>query len=115
MLLLSLNCITTHSLQNTFLSTTAHCLRSKNYVNLIVGAKQPVLTFLSVEEVDRHCKAGASIWKFASVDDGLDPDVVVVGIGSELTFEVVSAAAILRRICPSLRVRVVNVTDLMIL
>jgi xylulose-5-phosphate/fructose-6-phosphate phosphoketolase len=81
----------------------------------MVGAKQPVPTFLSVEEADRHCQAGASIWKFASTDDGLDPDVVLVGIGSELTFEVISAASILRRKCPALRVRVVNVTDLMIL
>jgi xylulose-5-phosphate/fructose-6-phosphate phosphoketolase len=81
----------------------------------MVGAKQPVPVFLSVEEADRHCQAGASIWKFASTDDGLDPDVVLVGIGCELMFEVVAAASILRRICPALRVRVVNVTDLMIL
>ncbi|KAJ5047483.1 uncharacterized protein L3040_003307 [Drepanopeziza brunnea f. sp. 'multigermtubi'] len=100
---------------NTFLSTVAHCLRSKNYVNLMVGSKQPQPVFLSVEEADAHCQAGASIWKFASVDDGLNPDVTLVGIGSELTFEVVVAAAILRRKCPALRVRVVNVTDLMIL
>ncbi|KAG9247985.1 XFP N-terminal domain-containing protein [Calycina marina] len=100
---------------NTFLSTTAHCLRSVNYVNLMVGSKQPQPVFLSVEEADAHCKAGASIWKFCSTDDGLDPDVVLVGIGSELMFEVVMAAAILRRKCPALRVRVVNVTDLMIL
>jgi xylulose-5-phosphate/fructose-6-phosphate phosphoketolase len=101
--------------QNTFLSTIAHCLRSKNYVNLMVGSKQPQPVFLSVDEADKHCQAGASIWKFASTDSGLDPDVVLVGIGSELTFEVVVAASILRRKCPALRVRVVNVTDLMIL
>ncbi|KAL3428005.1 xylulose-5-phosphate phosphoketolase (XFP domain-containing protein) [Phlyctema vagabunda] len=100
---------------NTFLSTTAHCLRSKNYINLMVGSKQPQPVFLSVEEAEKHCQAGASIWKFASTDDGLNPDVVLVGIGSELMFEVVVAAAILRRKCPALRVRVVNVTDLMIL
>lgn len=81
----------------------------------MVGSKQPQPVFLSVEEAEKHCQAGASIWKFASTDDGLDPDVVLVGIGSELTFEVVVAAAILRRKCPALRVRVVNVTDLMIL
>jgi xylulose-5-phosphate/fructose-6-phosphate phosphoketolase len=81
----------------------------------MVGSKQPVPSFLSVEEADAHCQAGASIWKFASTDDGLNPDVVLVGIGCELMFEVVSAAAILRRKCPDLRVRVVNVTDLMIL
>lgn len=93
----------------------AHCLRSKNYVNLMVGSKQPVPTFLSVDEADKHCQAGASIWKFASTEDGLNPDVVLVGIGCELMFEVVAAAAILRRKCPTLRIRVVNVTDLMIL
>jgi xylulose-5-phosphate/fructose-6-phosphate phosphoketolase len=81
----------------------------------MVGSKQPVPNFLSVEEADAHCQAGASIWKFASVDDGLNPDVILVGIGCELMFEVVSAAAILRRKCPALRVRIVNVTDLMIL
>lgn len=81
----------------------------------MVGAKQPVPVFLSVDEADRHCQAGASIWKFASTDDGLDPDVVLVGIGCELMAEVVAAAAILRRTCPALRMRVVNVTDLMIL
>lgn len=93
----------------------AHCLRSKNYVNLMVGSKQPTPVFLSPEEAERHCQAGASVWKFCSTDGGLDPDVVLVGIGAELTFEVVMAAAILRRHSPELRVRVVNVTDLMIL
>jgi xylulose-5-phosphate/fructose-6-phosphate phosphoketolase len=102
-------------LQNTWLSTVAHCLRSKNYVNLMVGSKQPTPVYLSVDEAEKHCQAGASVWKFASIDDGLEPDVVLVGIGCELTFEVVCAAAMLRRICPALRVRVVNVTDLMIL
>ena len=81
----------------------------------MVGSKQPQPVFLSPEEADSHCRAGASVWKFASTDDGLDPDVVIVGIGAELTFEVIEAAAMLRRIVPSLRVRVVNVTDLMIL
>ncbi|KAL9129582.1 MAG: hypothetical protein Q9217_002002 [Psora testacea] len=100
---------------NTFLSTLSHCLRSKNYVNLMVGSKQPQTVFLSTEEADSHCRAGASVWKFASTDSGLDPDVVIVGIGAELTFEVIKAAAVLREIAPSLRVRVINVTDLMIL
>lgn len=81
----------------------------------MVGSKQPQPVFLSVEEADKHCQAGASVWKFASTDEGLNPDVVLVGIGSEIMFEVVVAAAILRRKCPQLRVRVVNVTDLMIL
>ncbi|KAL4074769.1 XFP N-terminal domain-containing protein [Scleroderma yunnanense] len=100
---------------NCFLSTVAHCLRSKNYINLIVGSKQPTSVWLSPEEANRHCIAGASVWKFASVDDGVDPDVVLVGIGTEVTFEVIAAAALLRQHAPDLRVRVVNVTDLMIL
>jgi len=81
----------------------------------MVGSKQPQPVFLSVDEADRHCQAGASTWKFCSTDNGLSPDVVLVGIGSEVTFEVVVAAAVLRRRFPVLRVRVVNVTDLMIL
>jgi xylulose-5-phosphate/fructose-6-phosphate phosphoketolase len=81
----------------------------------MVGSKQPQPVFLSVEEAEKHCQAGASIWKFCSTEEGLDPDVTLVGIGSELMFEVVVAASILRRLCPALRVRVVNVTDLMIL
>lgn len=63
----------------------------------------------------QHCIAGASIWKFASTDEGMSPDVVLVGIGVEMTFEVIAAAALLRKEIPALRVRVVNVTDLMIL
>ncbi|KAG2147595.1 XFP N-terminal domain-containing protein [Suillus clintonianus] len=100
---------------NCFLSTVAHCLRAKNYVNLMVGSKQPTPVWLSPDEANMHCVAGASIWKFASVDDGVDPDVVLVGIGVEVTFEVIAAAALLRKMAPALRVRVINVTDLMIL
>ena len=100
---------------NTFLSTLDHCLKSKNYVNLMVGSKQPSAVFLSADEAENHCRAGASVWKFASIDDGLNPDVVLVGIGTELTFEVISAAMLLRKKAPEMRVRVVNVTDLMIL
>ncbi|KIV93072.1 hypothetical protein PV10_04317 [Exophiala mesophila] len=100
---------------NTFLSTMAHCLQSKSYVNLMVGSKQPSAVFLSADEAENHCRAGASVWKFASTDDGLNPDVILVGIGAELTFEVIAAADLLRKKAPALRVRVVNVTDLMIL
>jgi len=100
---------------NCFLSTIQHCLRSKNYVNLMVGSKAPTPVYLSAEEAEAHCVAGASVWKFASTDDGLNPDVVLVGIGVEVTFEVIAAASLLKEKAPSLRVRVVNVTDLMIL
>ncbi|KAG6902831.1 hypothetical protein C0995_010716 [Termitomyces sp. Mi166 len=100
---------------NCFLSTISHCLRAKNYVNLMVGSKQPTPVWLSKEDAEKHCVAGASVWKFCSVDEGVDPDVVLVGIGVEMTFEVIAAAALLRKLMPALRVRVVNVTDLMIL
>lgn len=100
---------------NCFLSTMAHCLQSKDYVNLMVGSKQPSAVFLSADEAENHCRAGASIWKTYSTDGGIDPDAVLVGIGAELTFEVIAAAALLREKVPELRVRVVNVTDLMIL
>ncbi|KIY72403.1 D-xylulose 5-phosphate/D-fructose 6-phosphate phosphoketolase [Cylindrobasidium torrendii FP15055 ss-10] len=100
---------------NCFLSTMAHCLKAKNYINLMVGSKSPSPVWLSPEEADHHCIAGASVWKFASVDEGVNPDVVLVGIGCEITFEVIAAAALLRQLAPELRVRVVNVTDLMVL
>lgn len=100
---------------NTFLTTLHHCLKSKNYINLMVGAKQPTPVYLTPEEAESHCRAGASIWKFCSTEDGLRPDVVLVGIGVEVMFEVIYAAAILRKRIPELRVRVINVTDLMIM
>lgn len=81
----------------------------------MVGSKQPSAVWLSPEEADRHCRAGAGIWQFASTDKGVDPDVVICGIGAEMMFEVVAAAALLRKIAPELKVRVVNVTDLMVL
>lgn len=81
----------------------------------MVGSKQPTPVYLSPAEAESHCRAGASVWEFASTDEGLDPDVVLVGIGAELTFEVVKAAELLRDLAPELRVRVVNVTDLMVL
>lgn len=81
----------------------------------MVGSKQPTPVYLSPDEAEKHCRAGASVWKFCSTDDGLDPDVVLVGIGVEVMFEVIQAAALLRQCAPALRVRVVNVTDLLIL
>lgn len=81
----------------------------------MIGSKQPQQVFLSPEEADSHCKAGGSVCKFASTDGGLDPDVILVGIGSEIMFEVISAASLLREKVPYLKVWVINVTDLMIL
>ncbi|KAJ3050989.1 hypothetical protein HK097_008030 [Rhizophlyctis rosea] len=100
---------------NTAISTVDHCLGSKNYVNLVISSKQPMPVFLSMEEAKEHCKLGASIWRWASSHNGENPDVVIVGCGAEVTFEAVAAAMLLRRDAPELRVRVVNVTDLMIL
>eukprot|EP01027_Heterolobosea_sp_BB2_P008472 GEZU01012574.1.p1 GENE.GEZU01012574.1~~GEZU01012574.1.p1 ORF type:complete len:266 (-),score=99.96 GEZU01012574.1:221-1018(-) len=100
---------------NCVLSTLRHCLNSKNYVNLIISSKQETPVWLNMEEAERHCMAGASVWKWCSTDGGVDPDVVLVGCGTEVTTEVVQAAYLLRRDCPELRVRVVNLTDLMIL
>ncbi|KAJ3249612.1 hypothetical protein HK104_007653 [Borealophlyctis nickersoniae] len=100
---------------NTVISTVDHCLQSKAYVNLVVSSKQDVPVWLSMEEAVEHCRAGASIWKFASTFDGEDPDVVLVGCGCEVTFEAIAAASLLKRDVPGMRVRVVNVTDLMVL
>ncbi len=100
---------------NCFLSTVHHCLSSKNYINLIIGSKSPTPVYLSVSEAAKHCHDGASVWKFASTDGGADPDVVLVGIGVEVTFEAVKAVEILKSLEPALRVRMVNVTDLMVL
>ena len=100
---------------NCLISTVDHCLRSKNYVNLVVANKQPMPQWLSMSEAIAHCRAGASIWRWASTDDGIDPDVVLVGIGDTTTLEVMAAASILRHELPAMKVRVVNVTDLLIL
>lgn len=99
---------------NCFLSTIHHCLQSRNYVNLVVGSKQPTPVYLSTEEAAVHCKNGAGIWRFASTFNGEEPDVVLVGIGVELTFEVVKAVELLKNLAPALRVRTVNVSDLMV-
>lgn len=101
---------------NCFLSTAHHCLQSKNYVNLMIGAKQPTFVYLSADEAAEHCRKGASVWNFASYEEeGTDPDVVLVGIGVEVTFEVVKAVELLRELLPNLHLRTVNVTDLMVL
>ena len=100
---------------NCLISTVDHCLRSKDYVNLVIANKPPMPQWLSMEDAIAHCRAGASVWQWASIDDGVNPDVVLVGIGDNPTLEVMAAAHILRNEMPELRVRVVNVTDLFIL
>lgn len=100
---------------NCFVSTLDHCLSSANKVNLIVSTKNPAPVLLPLEEAVKHCVAGASIWRFCSTDDGRNPDVVLVGIGNETNLEVVEACRLLAKYCPTLRVRMVNVNDLMML
>ncbi|MEQ8999922.1 MAG: phosphoketolase family protein [Coleofasciculus sp. B1-GNL1-01] len=100
---------------NCLLSTIDHCLQSTGYVNLVIANKNPLPQWLSMEDAIAHCRAGGSVWQWASTDDGVDPDVVLVGIGDCPMLEVMAAAQILRNELPELRIRVVNVTDLLIL
>jgi xylulose-5-phosphate/fructose-6-phosphate phosphoketolase len=98
---------------NCLLSVADHCLRSKNYVNVIVAGKQPALQFLAMDDAIVHCTRGIGIWDWASNDDGAEPDVVLACCGDVPTLETLAAASILRTRLPELRVRVVNVVDLM--
>jgi xylulose-5-phosphate/fructose-6-phosphate phosphoketolase len=98
---------------NTLLSTVDHCLRSRQYVNLIVAGKQPAPNWLTMDEAVAHCTRGLGIWTWASSDAGEEPDVVLACCGDVPTLEALAAADLLRRRLPRLRVRVVNVVDLM--
>ena len=98
---------------NTLLSVADHCLRSRDYVNVIVAGKQPALQYLSMEDAILHCTRGIGIWEWASNDEDAEPDVVLACCGDIPTLETLAAAAILRERLPELRVRVVNVVDLM--
>jgi len=100
---------------NTLLSVTDHCLRSRNYVNVIVAGKQPDLQWLSMDDAVRHCTLGIGIWEFASNDEGVEPDVVMACAGDVPTLETMAAVDWLRRHIPDLKIRVVNVVDLMAL
>jgi xylulose-5-phosphate/fructose-6-phosphate phosphoketolase len=99
---------------NTLLSTYDHCLRSRQYVNVVVSGKQPAPNFLSMDEAVAHCTRGLGIWEWAGTEvEGEDPDVVLGCAGDVPTLEVLAAAHILREELPDLKVRVVNVVDLM--
>jgi len=99
---------------NTLLSTYSHCLRSRNYVNVVVSGKQPAPNFLSMDQAIEHCTRGLGIWDWAGTEvEGKEPDVVLACAGDVPTLEVLAAADILRRELPVLMVRVVNVVDLM--
>jgi len=97
---------------NTLLSTVDHCLRSKNYVNVIVAGKQPELQYLDRAAAERHCAKGIGIWPWAS-NDGDDPDLVMGAAGDVPTLEALAATSLLREAFPELRIRFVNVVDLM--
>jgi xylulose-5-phosphate/fructose-6-phosphate phosphoketolase len=98
---------------NTLLSVADHCLGSRNYVNVIVAGKQPALQYLSMDDAIAHCTRGAGIWDWASNDQGAEPDVVLGCAGDVPTLETLAAADLLRQYFPELKVRVVNVVDLM--
>jgi xylulose-5-phosphate/fructose-6-phosphate phosphoketolase len=100
---------------NCLLSVADHCLRSKSYVNLIIIDKQPELQWLDMAAAREHCARGASVWNWASNDDGATPDIILACAGDVATLETLAAAWWLRRKAPELRVRVVNVVDLMAL
>jgi xylulose-5-phosphate/fructose-6-phosphate phosphoketolase len=100
---------------NTLLSVTDHCLRSRDYVNVIVAGKQPSPQWLSMDAAIKHCTAGIGIWEWASNDQGGEPDVVMACAGDVPTLETLAAVEILRKHLPELKIRVINVVDLMTL
>ena len=100
---------------NTLLSVADHCLRSRNYVNIIVAGKQPELQWLDMDAAIKHCAAGIGVWKWASNDDDGEPDAVLACAGDVPTLEILAAVSLLRKHVPSLKIRVVNVVDLMTL
>jgi xylulose-5-phosphate/fructose-6-phosphate phosphoketolase len=98
---------------NCLLSVTDHCLRSRNYINVIVAGKQPAPVWLTMEQAIKHCTAGLSIWEWASNDKGSEPDVVMACCGDVPTLETLAAVDLLRQKLPELKVRVINVVNLM--
>jgi len=98
---------------NTLLSVTDHCLRSRNYINVIVSGKQPEWQWLDMDAAVKHCSAGIGIWEWASNDEGTEPDVVMACCGDVPTLEALAAVALLRVQFPDLRIRFINVVDLM--
>ncbi len=98
---------------NCLLSTVDHCLRSRQYVNVVVAGKHPAPLWLSMDAAIKHCTEGASIWQWASNDQQSEPDVVMACAGDVPTLEILAAVSILREHLPKLKVRVVNVVDLM--
>jgi len=100
---------------NCLLSVTDHCLRSRNYVNVIIAGKQPASQWLNMDQAIKHCTAGIGIWEWASNDRGSDPDVVMACCGDVPTLETLAAVELMREKIPELKIRVINVVDLMTL
>ncbi len=100
---------------NSLLSVVDHCLRSRDYVNVIIAGKQPALQYLSMDEAMKHCSAGIGMWEWASNDQNCEPDVVMACAGDVPALETLAAVSILRERIPDLKIRVVNVVDLMTL
>ena len=100
---------------NTLLSVADHCLRSRNYVNVIVAGKQPAWQWLDMDAATRHCTAGLGVWQWASSDESAEPDVVMACAGDVPTLETLAAVGMLRDHLPDLKIRVINVIDLMTL
>ena len=98
---------------NCLLSCFDHCIKSRNYVNVIVASKHPRQQWLTMEQAVKHCTQGIGIWEWASNDQGQEPDVVMACCGDTPTLETLAALTILRRELPELKIRVVNVVDLM--
>jgi xylulose-5-phosphate/fructose-6-phosphate phosphoketolase len=98
---------------NTLLSVTDHCLRSRNYINVVVAGKQPAPQWLTMDEAIRHCTAGLGIWEWASNDKGSMPDVVMACCGDVPTLETLAAVQLLRKFVPELKIRVINIVNLM--
>jgi len=98
---------------NTLLVVTDKCLRSKNFINVIVAGKQPQLQFLDMDAAVKHCREGIGIWEWASNDRDSEPDVIMACAGDIPTLEILAAVALLRQYLPELKIRVVNVVDLM--
>ncbi len=98
---------------NTLLSTFDHCIRSKNYVNVMVTSKHPRPQWLTMEQAVKHCTQGIGIWDWASNDQGQEPDVVLACCGDTPTLETMAAVTILRDHMPEIKIRVINVVDLM--
>lgn len=100
---------------NTLLCTMSDCLNKTDHINLVIASKQPMPQWLTMNEAMEHCRVGASIWKWASTNGGEDPEIIFAGCGNTLTVEVMAAAQILREEAPHWKVRVANVTDLLVL